>query len=131
MQRYAEPFCDLKGGLGSPCRMWQEPENKTLHFPNSILKCNNVYMQYCPCAEGLVCEDMECKLANQSDNNIGLEDEEELAGAYDPNNPDNVEPQSGRPAASPRLAAAHSQSGAIPFRSSRTLMPWTRLHPIG
>lgn len=62
MQRYAEPFCDLLGGVGSPCRPWQEPENKTLHFPNKILQCNDVYMQFCPCSEGLVCEDAECRL---------------------------------------------------------------------
>uniref|UniRef100_A0A6G1SQD8 Astakine n=1 Tax=Aceria tosichella TaxID=561515 RepID=A0A6G1SQD8_9ACAR len=65
MQRFSEPICESLGGVGSPCRMWQEPENKTLHFPSSILLCDNVYMQFCPCGPGLVCEEAECRPRTQ------------------------------------------------------------------
>jgi hypothetical protein len=61
MQRFSEPRCEPLGRIGSPCRMWQEPENKTLHFPSSILLCNNVYTQFCPCGPGLVCHEAECR----------------------------------------------------------------------
>lgn len=65
MQRFSEPTCEPLGGVGSPCRMWQEPENKTLHFPDKILLCNNVHMQFCPCGPGLVCEEAQCRYRPQ------------------------------------------------------------------
>lgn len=61
MQRFSEPRCEALGGLGAACRMWQEPEDKTLHFPNGIMQCNQVYMQLCPCQAGLVCDKAECR----------------------------------------------------------------------
>lgn len=56
MQRFAEPRCEAFGGPGAPCRPFQEAENKTLSFPNALLYCDNVFMQYCPCARGLICD---------------------------------------------------------------------------
>ena len=46
--------------MGAPCRMEHEPENRTLHYPAFVLECHQVYLQFCPCAEGLVCERSEC-----------------------------------------------------------------------
>jgi len=46
--------------------MWQEPENKTLHYPDyTILECAEVYMQFCPCGPGLVCREAECRYARK------------------------------------------------------------------
>lgn len=60
MQRYSEPRCEKLGRVGSPCRPGQEPENRTLHYPFGIMQCEDVYLQSCPCANGLVCEDGAC-----------------------------------------------------------------------
>lgn len=61
MQRFAEPRCEALGAIGSPCRMDAEPENRTLAFPHATLECEDVYLQFCPCARGLICTDGECK----------------------------------------------------------------------
>lgn len=43
-----------------------KPENKTLHFPHVTMECQDVYMQFCPCAEGLVCREAECQVPTES-----------------------------------------------------------------
>lgn len=60
MQRYSEPRCEKLGQVGSPCRPGQEPENKTLHYPFGVIQCEDVYLQFCPCANGLDCDDGVC-----------------------------------------------------------------------
>lgn len=65
MQRYAEPRCEPLGSIGAPCRMGAEAENKTLYFPHMTMECDNVYMQFCPCAGGLVCHEAECRPARK------------------------------------------------------------------
>lgn len=60
MQRFSEPRCDSLGGLGSPCRMYSEPEDKELNFPHITLQCESVYMQFCPCGENLICHESQC-----------------------------------------------------------------------
>lgn len=74
MQRYSEPRCEPFGTEGSPCRPYQRPENKTLHYPFGTMQCDDVYMQFCPCGKGLRCDDGVCvgQVAKES---TGLDDE--------------------------------------------------------
>lgn len=78
MQRYSEPECRPRGEEGAPCRMYaDEPENKTLHFPHVTMECSDVYMQFCPCAMGLVCREAECQRPGVETAQLELEDQQE------------------------------------------------------
>lgn len=62
MQRYSEPRCEPMSGIGAPCRPGVlEGEKKTLHFPHMVMECDDVYLQFCPCASGLFCQEGQCQ----------------------------------------------------------------------
>lgn len=59
--RYSLPQCMPFGQIGSWCRLYNEPDNKTLAFPNGEYhEFTQIYTQFCPCDRGLVCEEAKC-----------------------------------------------------------------------
>lgn len=70
MMRYSIPQCKALGRIGQFCRMNNEPQNRTLYYPNGIfIDVVDVYTSTCPCDIGLVCKNNICTTEDAYDEN--------------------------------------------------------------
>lgn len=70
MTRYSFPRCQPLGQMGHFCRMDNEPENRTLFYPNGLMiDVVDIYTVSCPCDIGFVCRSNVCLTEDSYDDN--------------------------------------------------------------
>lgn len=59
------------GNIGDWCRVENQPENKTLVYPNGqYFEFSDIYTQFCPCNEDMVCHQSKCALHSNHINSV-------------------------------------------------------------
>ncbi|XP_054167352.1 astakine-like, partial [Oppia nitens] len=71
-ERYSIPHCQPMGKFDDWCRLYNEPQQRSLAYPNGQHIDTEVYIQFCGCSDGLVCQRAKCTFNSslQFDNNF-------------------------------------------------------------